>query len=235
MKRQYAGEPGVAEDADERVCRRAELLPRQASVGEAARDHPLRAVDGVDLHRRQHRRRHREGIDPESQGLLRRARAELVASRSEAAAIYQEPSGSNGIAIAPSNTTASKSLLLINPHTSFFFRAEVQMTSEEGLNAYGAVTWGQFFVYQGFNDRAGWMHTTSNVDAVDEYLETVVQKGDRVFLSLRRATSVPMIDDEDHRAVQDRDGDGEKGVHRLSHAARADRAEDRRQVGRASG
>ena len=72
-------------------------------------------------------------------------------------------------------------LLLINPHTSFFFRAEVQVVSEEGLNVYGAVTWGQFFVYQGFNDRAGWMHTSSGVDAVDEYLETVVQQGDRLF------------------------------------------------------
>ena len=47
------------------------------------------------------------------------------------------------------------------------------MTSEQGLNAYGAVTWGQFFIYQGFNDRVGWMHTSSGVDAVDEYLETV--------------------------------------------------------------
>jgi acyl-homoserine-lactone acylase len=60
-----------------------------------------------------------------------------------------EPSGSNGIAIAPSNTTARHSLLLINPHTSFFFRSELQMTSEEGLNAYGASTWGQFFIYRG--------------------------------------------------------------------------------------
>ena len=55
------------------------------------------------------------------------------------------------------------------------------MTSDEGLNAYGAVTWGQFFIYQGFNSRAGWMHTTSGVDAVDEYLETVEKKGDRFF------------------------------------------------------
>ena len=92
-----------------------------------------------------------------------------------------EPSGSNGIAIAPSNTTGHHALLLINPHTSFFFRAEVQMASDEGLNAYGAVTWGQFFVYQGFNDRAGWMHTSSNADDVDEYLETVVKRGDRFF------------------------------------------------------
>ncbi|MGB9031296.1 MAG: penicillin acylase family protein, partial [Acidobacteriaceae bacterium] len=71
-------------------------------------------------------------------------------------------------------------LLLINPHTSFFFRSELQMASNEGLNAYGAVTWGQFFVYQGFNDRAGWMHTSSNVDAVDEYLEKVVRDGDKL-------------------------------------------------------
>jgi acyl-homoserine-lactone acylase len=92
-----------------------------------------------------------------------------------------EPSGSNGMAIAPSNTLAHHALLLINPHTSFFFRSELQMVSEEGLNAYGAVTWGQFFIYQGFNDRTGWMHTSSGVDAVDEYLETVTQKGNAFF------------------------------------------------------
>ncbi len=88
-----------------------------------------------------------------------------------------EPQGSNGMAIAPSNTADHHALLLINPHTSFFFRSELQMVSEEGLNAYGAVTWGQFFVYQGFNDRIGWMHTSSGVDAVDEYLETIEKKG----------------------------------------------------------
>jgi acyl-homoserine-lactone acylase len=92
-----------------------------------------------------------------------------------------EPSGSNGIAIAPANTRAGRALLLINPHTSFFFRSEVQVTSDEGLNAYGAVTWGQFFVYQGFNERAGWMHTSSNVDNIDEYLETIVRRGDRLY------------------------------------------------------
>ena len=87
----------------------------------------------------------------------------------------EEPGGSNGIAIAPSNTLQHHALLLINPHTSFFFRSELQMVSGEGLDAYGAVTWGQFFIYQGFNDRVGWMHTSSGVDAVDEYLETVQQ------------------------------------------------------------
>jgi acyl-homoserine-lactone acylase len=88
-----------------------------------------------------------------------------------------EPTGSNGIAIAPSNTASHHSLLLINPHTSFFFRSELQMVSGEGLNAYGAVTWGQFFIYQGFNDRIGWMHTSSGVDNIDEYAETVTKRG----------------------------------------------------------
>ncbi|MGA3189932.1 MAG: acylase [Bryobacteraceae bacterium] len=94
---------------------------------------------------------------------------------------FAEPGGSNGMAIAPSNTSGHHALLLINPHTSFFFRSELQMASEEGLNAYGAVTWGQLFIYQGFNERTGWMHTSSGVDAVDEYLETVVKKGDKFF------------------------------------------------------
>ncbi|MBB4635334.1 acylase [Longimicrobium terrae] len=94
---------------------------------------------------------------------------------------FREPGGSNGIAIAPSNTTARHALLLINPHTSFFFRSEQQVASDEGLNAYGAATWGQFFIYQGFNERAGWMHTSSGVDNVDEFLETVVERGGRHF------------------------------------------------------
>ncbi|HSU96774.1 MAG TPA: penicillin acylase family protein, partial [Gemmatimonadaceae bacterium] len=92
-----------------------------------------------------------------------------------------EPGGSNGMAVAPFNTKDHHALLLINPHTSFFFRSELQMTSDEGLNAYGAVTWGQFFVYQGFNTRVGWMHTSSAVNAVSEFLETVEKRGDRFY------------------------------------------------------
>lgn len=92
-----------------------------------------------------------------------------------------EPTGSNGFAISPTNTVEGKALLLINPHTSFFFRSELQMVSEQGLNAYGAVTWGQFFIYQGWNDRLGWMHTSSGVDAIDEWEETIVRRGDSTF------------------------------------------------------
>ncbi|MEX0893057.1 MAG: penicillin acylase family protein [Gemmatimonadota bacterium] len=92
-----------------------------------------------------------------------------------------EPRGSNGISIAPENTLNGNALLLINPHTSFYFRSELQMVSQEGLNAYGAVTWGQFFIYQGFNETAGWMHTSSGVDNIDWFLETPVRRGERWF------------------------------------------------------
>jgi acyl-homoserine-lactone acylase len=93
----------------------------------------------------------------------------------------REPSGSNGFAIAPANTVNGRALLLINPHTSFFFRSELQMTSDQGLDAYGAATWGQFFIYQGFNEKAGWMHTSTGADVIDEYAETVVPRGNRWF------------------------------------------------------
>jgi acyl-homoserine-lactone acylase len=94
---------------------------------------------------------------------------------------WQEPSGSNGIAIAPANTVNGNALLLINPHTSFYFRHEAHVTSDEGLNAYGALTWGQFFIYQGFNETAGWMHTSSRADNIDEFLQTVVRKEDGLY------------------------------------------------------
>ena len=89
---------------------------------------------------------------------------------------WWEPTGSNGIAIAPKLTADGHALLLINPHTSFFFRAELQMSSDQGLDAYGAVTWGQFFIYQGFNKHIGWMHTSSGIDVVDEFAETIVKQ-----------------------------------------------------------
>lgn len=95
--------------------------------------------------------------------------------------LTEEPQGSNGFAIAPQNSATGNALLLINPHTSFYFRAELHVRSDEGLNAYGAVTWGQFFVYQGFNEHNGWMHTSTDADFIDEYAETVEQRDDGVY------------------------------------------------------
>lgn len=95
----------------------------------------------------------------------------------------EEPKGSNGIALSGDLTRSSDAMLLINPHTSFYFRPEIHVISEEGLNAYGAVTWGQFFVYQGFSEYNGWMHTSTYVDFIDEFEEIVFNtEGKLVYL-----------------------------------------------------
>ena len=89
----------------------------------------------------------------------------------------ERSTGSNGFAIGPSKSASGKAMLYINPHVSPYFRPEVHMVSESGLNAYGAVTWGQFFIYQGFNSFCGWMHTSSYVDAADTYIEKITPAG----------------------------------------------------------
>ncbi len=96
-------------------------------------------------------------------------------------AFEENTSGSNGFAVGPSKTASGNAILYINPHVTFYFRPEVQVTSNEGLNVYGAVTWGQFFVYQGFNEHCGWMHTSSNVDVADLYIEKIIKDGNRLM------------------------------------------------------
>jgi acyl-homoserine-lactone acylase len=100
--------------------------------------------------------------------------------------------GSNGFAIGPSRTASGNAILYINPHVTFYFRPEVHVTSEEGLDAYGAITWGQFFVYQGFNEHCGWMHTSSNVDVADLYIEKITKKNNSLFYEFNK-TSSPLI------------------------------------------
>lgn len=90
--------------------------------------------------------------------------------------VVEKETGSNGFALSPSKTASGHALLYINPHVPFYFRSEVQLVSQEGLNVYGAVTWGQFFVYQGFNAHCGWMHTSSYADVADLYAEKMTQK-----------------------------------------------------------
>lgn len=93
----------------------------------------------------------------------------------------QEPSGSNGFALSGKLTRSGNAMLLINPHTSLFFRGEMHVVSEQGLNAYGAVTWGQFFVYQGFNEHTGWMHTSTHADFKDEFIEEIFREDGKLL------------------------------------------------------
>ena len=104
--------------------------------------------------------------------------AEATDARAEEVPVQEEEElerGSNGFALAGFRTASEATELYINPHVPFYFRMEVQLVSEEGLNTYGAVTWGQFFVYQGFNAHCGWMHTSSYADVADLYEEKVRQ------------------------------------------------------------
>ena len=93
----------------------------------------------------------------------------------------QDPTGSNGFAVSPFKTLSGNAILYINPHVTFYYRTEVQMVSDEGLDAYGAVTWGTFFVFQGFNQYCGWMHTSGETDVADLFKETVIKKGNSLF------------------------------------------------------
>ena len=108
-------------------------------------------------------------------GAKQSVKKHLLANNSTDASHFdlREPRGSNGFAISGDLTESGNAMLLINPHTSFYFRGEVHVVSDEGLNAYGAVTWGQFFVYQGFNENTGWMHTSTRLDFMDEFIEQV--------------------------------------------------------------
>ncbi|MHA8092688.1 penicillin acylase family protein [Aquirufa regiilacus] len=89
----------------------------------------------------------------------------------------EDLTGSNGFAVGKSLSKSGNALLYINPHVTFYFRPEIHVNSETGMNVYGAVTWGQFFVYQGFNEYGGWMHTSSQVDVADMYQEKVEMRG----------------------------------------------------------
>src|SRR5258708_1495063 len=111
-------------------------------------------------------------------GLLALAEGETAVYTDLRERLFSDP---HGFAIAPRRSASGHALLWINPHTSYYFRSELQMVSEQGLNVYGAVTWGQFFVYQGFNTHNGWMHTSYGGDAIDEYAETIVRKPDGLY------------------------------------------------------
>lgn len=108
-------------------------------------------------------------------------KASLLGQEIQQPFLIEEPQGSNGFAISGNLTQSGNAMLVINPHTSFYFRPEIHVVSEEGLNAYGAVTWGQFFVYQGFNEHNGWMHTSSYADVIDEFYHEVKEEEGKYF------------------------------------------------------
>ena len=74
-------------------------------------------------------------------------------------------------------------MLLFNPHVSVYHRLEAHLVSEEGLDVFGAVSKGQFFVYHGFNHNCGWMHTSSGTDTQDAFLVKLKEEDGRKMYS----------------------------------------------------
>lgn len=115
----------------------------------------------------------------------------LISSIANYQTLHKNQHGaSNAFAIAPVKSASKNALLYINPHGDFYFRNEMHMNSEQagqdepeaqGLNVYGGVTWGNFFVFQGFNEFCGWAHTTSYADGADLYEEKIIKNDGKFY------------------------------------------------------
>ena len=240
MKAQYEKSPGVAEGADERVRRRPELLPLHAPEGEAPGHHAVRAVDGA-----------RPSARAASAATSRRVnlgQLEAFYGKSPAAGVaraggttpiatrYAEPTGSNGIAIAPvehargqrAAADQSAHLVLLPGRGADGQRRGPECLRRGRPGASSSST-------RASTSAPGWMHTSSGVDNIDEYLETIVKKGDALFYQVRRRGAAAAGPARSPCPTRPAPGMAQKDVHGLPHASRAHRPRGGRQVGERPG
>ncbi|HYO45270.1 MAG TPA: penicillin acylase family protein [Gemmatimonadota bacterium] len=84
------------------------------------------------------------------------------------------PLGSNEWALGPSRTAEGTTMLLVNPHQSFFGverYVEIHLHSDEGLVFSGLTRFGFLLPYMGNNARLGWTYTDNSADISDLYVE----------------------------------------------------------------
>lgn len=84
------------------------------------------------------------------------------------------PLGSNEWALGPSRTAEGTTMLLVNPHQSFFGverYVEIHFRSEQGLEFSGLSRFGFLLPYMGNNARLGWTYTDNYADISDLYVE----------------------------------------------------------------
>lgn len=85
------------------------------------------------------------------------------------------PTGSNEWALGPSRTADGTTMLLVNPHQSFFGvqrYMEIHLASDEGLVFSGLTRYGFLLPYMGHNARLGWTYTDNYADIGDLYVES---------------------------------------------------------------
>ena len=84
------------------------------------------------------------------------------------------PLGSNEWAVGPSRTADGTTMLLVNPHQSFFGverYVEIHFRSDEGLEFSGLTRFGFLLPYMGNSARLGWTYTDNYADISDLYIE----------------------------------------------------------------
>jgi penicillin amidase/acyl-homoserine-lactone acylase len=86
------------------------------------------------------------------------------------------PSGSNGVAVAPSRSADFATRLLVNSHQPYagpvsWYEAVLQ--SDEGWHVAGGFFPGSPFMLHGHNEHLGWANTVNNPDLADVYRLTI--------------------------------------------------------------
>ncbi|HJR52079.1 MAG TPA: penicillin acylase family protein [Gemmatimonadota bacterium] len=118
------------------------------------------------------------------------------------------PLGSNEWALGPSRTADGATMLLVNPHQSFFGverYVEIHMHSDEGLMFSGLTRFGFLLPYMGNNARLGWTYTDNYADISDLYVERfddpaaplAYRYGDSTRVAETWAETVRIADGED--------------------------------------
>src|SRR5690348_16584037 len=171
----------MAQETDERVGRRDELVPghacRRASEGHRA----LRTVDGALLHRRQHRRRYRARGPCETREVLRCKPRHHRRSGAHRARDMERPDRFQRHRDRAQAHRRRPRAAVDQPARHLQLPQRIADVQRRRAGRVRRVDLGQFFIYQGFYKHIGWMHTSTGVDAVDEFAETVSKKNGKYF------------------------------------------------------
>lgn len=95
------------------------------------------------------------------------------------------PSGSNGLAVAPSRSSDRATRLLINshqPYTGAVAWYEAVLQSDEGWHVAGGFFPGSPFMLHGHNEHLGWAHTVNKPKLISVYKLTLNPANDRQYL-----------------------------------------------------
>ncbi len=95
------------------------------------------------------------------------------------------PSGSNGLAVAPSRSSDGATRLLVNSHQPYVGAVswyEAVLQSDEGWHVAGGFFPGTPFMLHGHNEHLGWANTVNDPDLADVYRLTINPANENQYL-----------------------------------------------------